>query len=416
MPWVLLGHLVRPWSAPAPDRRRSRRGPCRRAQHQLDMPLSTVYRYLRTLGDFGFVDRNGGLFRIGPKLLIGTGANVSSERLIRHADAALRMLVQETGETAIVVRRIGLSSRLPPPGRKRRAAAGDRASRATMSPLYAGAPGRVAAGVRAARGPRRGPRPGPRSHHRRHADRGGAAGRPWRDRDDRDGDRARASSSRVPSRWRRRSSARTGSSGRSGCSDRRSAATKRGARGPDGSSRGRRRTINAALAEDRYHRLVLLSRYRGRPSSHGMVIRCRCSLCCIDMSHRSPSPLRSSASRSRTGMRRCLWPTRSPGMPAPTEVEPGEWYMVAFRSVAAAGCRRGSPDGTTTTGPTPRRWARRVSSTTSRVRPSRTATACRSACGTAGPRHALPRAGRRIPRRRHSRMRPTRSTPSSSTA
>jgi DNA-binding IclR family transcriptional regulator len=75
----------------------------------LEMPLSTVYRYLRTLGDFGFVDRHGGVFRIGPKLLIGTGANVSSERLIRHADAALRMLVHETGETAVVVRRIGLS-------------------------------------------------------------------------------------------------------------------------------------------------------------------------------------------------------------------------------------------------------------------------------------------------------------------
>ena len=41
----------------------------------LDMPLSTVYRYLRTLGDFGFVDRHGGVFRLGPKLLIGTGSN-----------------------------------------------------------------------------------------------------------------------------------------------------------------------------------------------------------------------------------------------------------------------------------------------------------------------------------------------------
>jgi IclR family acetate operon transcriptional repressor len=108
----------------------------------LEMPLSTVYRYLRTLGDFGFVDRNGGQFRLGPKLLIGTGANVSSERLIRHADSALRMLAQETGETAMVVRRIGLSSvclhqieSLAPlrvtlePG--------------AMSPLYAGAPGRA---------------------------------------------------------------------------------------------------------------------------------------------------------------------------------------------------------------------------------------------------------------------------------
>jgi DNA-binding IclR family transcriptional regulator len=76
----------------------------------LEMPLSTVYRYLRTLSEFGFVDRHGGQFRLGPRLLIGTGANVSSERLIRHADPALRMLVEETGETAAVVRRIALSS------------------------------------------------------------------------------------------------------------------------------------------------------------------------------------------------------------------------------------------------------------------------------------------------------------------
>jgi len=108
----------------------------------LDMPLSTVYRYLRTLGDFGFVDRHGGQFRLGPKLLIGTGANVSSERLIRHADAALRMLVHETGETAVVVRRIGLSSVCL------HQVESDEALRVTlepgdMSPLYAGALGRV---------------------------------------------------------------------------------------------------------------------------------------------------------------------------------------------------------------------------------------------------------------------------------
>lgn len=76
----------------------------------LDMPVSTVYRYLRTLTEFGFVDRHGGSYRIGPKLLIGTGSNVSSEQLIRHADPALRMLVEETGETAVVVRRIGLTA------------------------------------------------------------------------------------------------------------------------------------------------------------------------------------------------------------------------------------------------------------------------------------------------------------------
>jgi len=108
----------------------------------LEMPLSTVYRYLRTLGEFGFVDRHGGVFRLGPKLLIGGGATVSSERLIRHADAALRMLAHDTGETAVVVRRIGLSSVCL------HQIECDQPLRVTlepgaMSPLYAGAPGRV---------------------------------------------------------------------------------------------------------------------------------------------------------------------------------------------------------------------------------------------------------------------------------
>jgi DNA-binding IclR family transcriptional regulator len=108
----------------------------------LDMPVSTVYRYLRTLTEFGFVDRHGGTYRIGPKLLIGTGSNVSSEQLIRHADLALRMLVEETGETAIVVRRIGLSSTCL------HQVESDHALRVTlepgaMSPLYAGALARI---------------------------------------------------------------------------------------------------------------------------------------------------------------------------------------------------------------------------------------------------------------------------------
>jgi DNA-binding IclR family transcriptional regulator len=108
----------------------------------LAMPVSTVYRYLRILADFGFVDRRGGRFRLGPKLLIGTGANVSSERLIRHADAVLRMLTEETGETAVVVRRIGLSCVCL------HQIESDASLRVTlepgsMSPLYAGAPGRV---------------------------------------------------------------------------------------------------------------------------------------------------------------------------------------------------------------------------------------------------------------------------------
>lgn len=108
----------------------------------LEMPVSTVYRYLRTLVEFGFVDRTGGTFRLGPRLLIGSGPNVSSQRLIRHADPVLRRLVAETGETAIVVRRIGLASvclHVVETSAPLRATY----ESGSMSPLHAGAPARV---------------------------------------------------------------------------------------------------------------------------------------------------------------------------------------------------------------------------------------------------------------------------------
>ena len=108
----------------------------------LGIPLSSVYRYLRTLTEFGFVDRRGGVYRLGARLSIGSGSRVTSQRVIRIADPVLRMLAEETRETAVVVRRVGLSavslheveSRDPlrivlEPG--------------TMLPLTAGAPGRV---------------------------------------------------------------------------------------------------------------------------------------------------------------------------------------------------------------------------------------------------------------------------------
>src|SRR5438067_2864304 len=75
----------------------------------LEMPVSSVYRYLRTLTEFGFVDRRLGVYRLGPRLSIGTGSRVTSQRLIRVADPVLNMLADETGESAVVMRRIGLS-------------------------------------------------------------------------------------------------------------------------------------------------------------------------------------------------------------------------------------------------------------------------------------------------------------------
>ena len=76
----------------------------------LETPLSTVYRYLRTLTDFGFVERRDAGYVLGPRLLIGTTATVSGEALIRAADPTIRRLVEETGETALISRRVGLSA------------------------------------------------------------------------------------------------------------------------------------------------------------------------------------------------------------------------------------------------------------------------------------------------------------------
>ena len=78
----------------------------------LEMPPSTVYRYLRTLSEFGFADRQGGRFRVGPRLVIGAGSLVTTERLIRHADPVLQELAATSGETAVVLRRVALDAYL----------------------------------------------------------------------------------------------------------------------------------------------------------------------------------------------------------------------------------------------------------------------------------------------------------------
>lgn len=76
----------------------------------LETPISTIYRYLRTLTEFGFVERMEAGYRLGPRLHITGGTTVTSEELIRSADPILRMLVEETGETAVVARRIGTTA------------------------------------------------------------------------------------------------------------------------------------------------------------------------------------------------------------------------------------------------------------------------------------------------------------------
>jgi DNA-binding IclR family transcriptional regulator len=75
----------------------------------LDTPLSTIYRYLRTLTEFGFVDRQEGGYRLGPRLhVLGVGPTVSAEELIRAADPLLAELTADTDETSFISRRVGL--------------------------------------------------------------------------------------------------------------------------------------------------------------------------------------------------------------------------------------------------------------------------------------------------------------------
>src|SRR5919107_3451376 len=57
----------------------------------LDTPISTIYRYLRTLSDFGFIDRQGAGYRLGPRLAINSGATVTAEALNRAADPVPRL-------------------------------------------------------------------------------------------------------------------------------------------------------------------------------------------------------------------------------------------------------------------------------------------------------------------------------------
>ena len=105
---------------------------------------------------------------------------------------------------------------------------------------------------------------------------------------------------------------------------------------PAGSSRPRPGRSTRRWRRTGTSRLVLLSRICGRPSSHSVVIRAGCSLCCTDMSHRSPSPFDRLAPVSD---RYATLPVADAFTwdACAAEVEPGEWYMVAFRSVRRAG-------------------------------------------------------------------------------
>jgi DNA-binding IclR family transcriptional regulator len=75
---------------------------------RLDLPLSSVYRYLRTLRAHGFTEESeGGASIPGPRLE-GHGAELSTRRLSTLAQPCVVELAAATGETVVLTVRRGL--------------------------------------------------------------------------------------------------------------------------------------------------------------------------------------------------------------------------------------------------------------------------------------------------------------------
>lgn len=81
-----------------------------RADHiavETEVPLSTVYRYLRTLRDLELVEERDGSYVPGWRLLELAGQHLTHTRLVELGHAFLRELSEGTGETAVLTVRVG---------------------------------------------------------------------------------------------------------------------------------------------------------------------------------------------------------------------------------------------------------------------------------------------------------------------
>jgi DNA-binding IclR family transcriptional regulator len=76
----------------------------------LNMPLSSVYRYLRTLQGLDLVIQVNNMYQLGSSFRILTGQGLDPVRLAEAGLPVLRRLASETGETADLLGRFGLSA------------------------------------------------------------------------------------------------------------------------------------------------------------------------------------------------------------------------------------------------------------------------------------------------------------------
>ena len=74
---------------------------------RLDVPLSTVYRYVRTARMMGFLEERDGRYVPGLRLLLLARRERWHERLVAIAEPVLQGLVRDLGESAFLLARAG---------------------------------------------------------------------------------------------------------------------------------------------------------------------------------------------------------------------------------------------------------------------------------------------------------------------
>jgi DNA-binding IclR family transcriptional regulator len=74
---------------------------------EVGVPLSTVYRYLRTLRELDLIEERDGSYVPGWKLLEMSGQDLAHTRLVELGHSFLREISQATGETAVLTVRAG---------------------------------------------------------------------------------------------------------------------------------------------------------------------------------------------------------------------------------------------------------------------------------------------------------------------
>jgi IclR family acetate operon transcriptional repressor len=74
---------------------------------ELKLPLSSVYRYVRTLRDFGLLVEDDHEYRPGPVIDASPWAGVTRAKLVALATPIMNALVEVSGETAVLLVRVG---------------------------------------------------------------------------------------------------------------------------------------------------------------------------------------------------------------------------------------------------------------------------------------------------------------------